>query len=97
ASLQHDKLDGPPDLERAALFCSVRARGHGRAHSRQDRGLETKGHVDGRGQAPLGYDAKEGKLAINAEEAETVRTLFRLYREVGTVRRLKESADQLGL
>jgi DNA invertase Pin-like site-specific DNA recombinase len=30
------------------------------------------------GQAPLGYDAKEGKLAINAEEAETVRRLFRL-------------------
>jgi site-specific DNA recombinase len=49
------------------------------------------------GQAPLGYDAKEGKLVINGKEAETVRTLFRLYREVGTVRRLKESADQLGL
>ena len=49
------------------------------------------------GQAPLGYDATEGKLAINAEEAETVRTLFSLYREVGTVRRLKEAADQLGL
>src|SRR5678815_111984 len=48
------------------------------------------------GQAPLGYDAKEGKLAINAEEAETVRRLFRLYGELGTVRRLKESADQLG-
>jgi site-specific DNA recombinase len=49
------------------------------------------------GQAPLGYDAKEGKLAINAEEAETVRRLFRLYGELGTVRRLKEGADQLGL
>ena len=49
------------------------------------------------GQAPLGYDAKGGKLVINAEEAETVRTLFRLYREVGTVRRLKDAADKLGL
>jgi site-specific DNA recombinase len=49
------------------------------------------------GQAPLGYEAKEGKLVINAAEAETVRTLFSLYREVGTVWRLKEAADQLGL
>ena len=45
-------LDGPPDAERAAVVRAVRARGHGRAHPRQDRGLEAQGHVDGRVRAP---------------------------------------------
>ncbi len=49
------------------------------------------------GLAPLGYDARDRGLVINAAEAETVRTLFRLYGELGTVRRLKEAADRLGL
>lgn len=34
---------------------------------------------------------------INEAEAETVRTVFRLYLEHGTVRRVKEEADRLGL
>src|ERR1700735_990879 len=33
------------------------------------------------GSVPLGYDAKERKLVINKSEAETVRTIFRLYCE----------------
>jgi len=49
------------------------------------------------GSVPLGYDIRDRALVINEAEAETVRTLFRLYRELGTVRRLKEAADQLGL
>ena len=49
------------------------------------------------GIVPLGYDARDRSLAINPAEAETVRTLFRLYLELGTVRRLKEAADRLGL
>jgi site-specific DNA recombinase len=49
------------------------------------------------GVVPLGYDAKDRNLVINAAEAETVGTLFRLYRELGTVRRLKEAADRLRL
>ena len=49
------------------------------------------------GVVPLGYDAKDRNLVINTTEAETVRTLFRLYGELGTVRRLKEAADRLGL
>jgi site-specific DNA recombinase len=49
------------------------------------------------GLVPLGYDAKNRELVINAREAETVRALFRLYRELGTVRRLKEAADREGL
>src|SRR4249920_514340 len=42
------------------------------------------------GLAPLGYDARDRRLIINPAEAKTVRTLFRLYLEVGTVRCLKE-------
>src|SRR4029077_13629366 len=42
------------------------------------------------GNAPLGYDASERTLVINAVEAETVRHLFALYRELGCVRRVKE-------
>ena len=49
------------------------------------------------GVVPLGYDLKERALMINPAEAETVRKLFRLYRELGTVRRVKEAADHQGL
>src|SRR5882757_4682137 len=36
-------------------------------------------------------------LVINPAEAETVRRVFALYRELGCVRRVKEEADRLGL
>src|SRR5689334_25408209 len=36
-------------------------------------------------------------LVINPAEAETVRRIFALYRELGCVRRVKEEADRLGL
>src|SRR5437868_1677169 len=49
------------------------------------------------GNVPLGYDASERTLVINAAEAETVRRIFALYRELGCVRRVKEAADRLGL
>src|SRR5436853_362715 len=49
------------------------------------------------GSVPLGYDASERTLVINPAEAETVRHLFALYRELGCVRRVKEEADRLGL
>ena len=49
------------------------------------------------GLAPLGYDSREKQLFINEREAKTVRTLFRLYLEFGSVRRLKEEADRRGL
>jgi site-specific DNA recombinase len=52
--------------------------------------------VDGR-NVPLGYDANERTLVINPAEAETVRRIFALYRELGCVRRVKEEADRLGL
>src|ERR1700726_510612 len=49
------------------------------------------------GNVPLGYDASERTLVINPAEAETVRRVFALYRELGCVRRVKEEADRLGL
>jgi site-specific DNA recombinase len=49
------------------------------------------------GNVPLGYDASERMLVINPAEAETVRRIFALYRELGCVRRVKEEADRLGL
>jgi site-specific DNA recombinase len=48
---QQFKLDGPDDPERAAFVCPVRARGHRRAHPRQDRGFQAQGHL-GRRQCP---------------------------------------------
>jgi len=49
------------------------------------------------GAVPLGYEPDGRTLAINKAEAETVCTLFRLYREHGNVRRVKAEADRLGL
>jgi DNA invertase Pin-like site-specific DNA recombinase len=49
------------------------------------------------GNVPLGYNANERTLVINPTEAETVRRIFALYRELGCVRRVKEEADRLGL
>src|SRR5436189_5727817 len=49
------------------------------------------------GNIPLGYDASERTLVINPAEAESVRCIFALYRELGCVRRVKEEADRLGL
>jgi hypothetical protein len=49
------------------------------------------------GNVPLGYDADERALIINPAEAETVRRIFALYRQLGCVRRVKDEADRLGL
>ncbi len=38
------------------------------------------------GPSPLGYDARDKRLVVNPDEAETVHTLFRLYLELGTVK-----------
>jgi DNA invertase Pin-like site-specific DNA recombinase len=49
------------------------------------------------GQPPLGYDAKDRKLVVNEVEAETVRHIFRRYRELKSVRLLKAELDQEGI
>lgn len=49
------------------------------------------------GPSPLGYDAVDKQLVINDTEAATVRQLYQLYLETGSVQRLKERADALGI
>lgn len=49
------------------------------------------------GHVPLGYRADGRTLRIDEAEAETVRTLYRLYLELGTVRSVKERAAELDL
>src|SRR5262245_46584437 len=49
------------------------------------------------GAVPIGYRATDKRLVVEPEEAEAVRQLFRLYLEIGSVRRLKEKVDELRL
>ena len=49
------------------------------------------------GIVPLGYDASQRTLVINPAEAGIVQRIFALYHELGSVRRVKEEADRLGL
>jgi hypothetical protein len=49
------------------------------------------------GLPPLGYDVDDKKLVVNAPEAETVRTIYRRYAELGSVRTLKEELDSNGI
>src|SRR5438552_14969642 len=46
------------------------------------------------GSAPLGYDGKNKKLVINKSEAETVRTIFGLYLELGSFSKLVTELDR---
>jgi DNA invertase Pin-like site-specific DNA recombinase len=49
------------------------------------------------GAVPLGYQVEGRKLVIHTDEAKIVRQIFRLYLETGSVRRLKEKLDELGI
>lgn len=45
----------------------------------------------------MGYEPNGRTLVIDEPSAETVRTIFRLYLELGNVRLVKEEADRMGL
>jgi len=49
------------------------------------------------GLVPLGFDPDRRTLTINATEATVIQKLYDLYLAHGTVRAVKEQADQLGL
>jgi DNA invertase Pin-like site-specific DNA recombinase len=49
------------------------------------------------GQPSVGYDVKDRKLIVNEAEAATVRMIFRLYLELGSVRALKAALDDEGV
>src|SRR5438309_6990468 len=42
------------------------------------------------GMTPLGYDTKDRRIAVNAPEAETVRTIFRSYLKLGSLNLLMQ-------
>ena len=48
------------------------------------------------GHVPLGYCADGRTLKINEAEAPTIRTLYDLYRKLGSVREVKDRAEALG-
>jgi site-specific DNA recombinase len=49
------------------------------------------------GTVPVGYDLRERKLLVNAEEAAHVMKIFRLYLELGCVAKLKARLDRDGV
>ncbi|XWN33586.1 MAG: recombinase family protein [Devosia sp.] len=49
------------------------------------------------GLPPLGHDALDKRLVVNEAEADTVRTVFALYLEAGSLRTLKAWADARGI
>ena len=49
------------------------------------------------GTVPLGYEAREKKLVVNKTEAETVRTIFRRYLELGSFSKLVADLDRKGI
>ena len=49
------------------------------------------------GNIPFGYEPEGRTLRIREDEAATVRILYRLYEELGTVRAVKEEAERLNL
>jgi len=48
------------------------------------------------GHVPLGYRADGRTLKINEAEGPTIRTLYDLYRKLGSVREVKDRAEALG-
>jgi site-specific DNA recombinase len=49
------------------------------------------------GMAPLGYDARHRKITVNEVEAETVRTIFRCYAELGSLNLLMVDLRKRGI
>jgi site-specific DNA recombinase len=49
------------------------------------------------GPVPLGYASVNKKLVVAPDEAETVRTIFRRYLELGSIRALIQDLDRAGI
>ena len=49
------------------------------------------------GTLPAGYNLRDRKLVVNAQEAVRVRRIFELYAELGCVAKLKERLDREGV
>ena len=91
--LQHHFQHGSAHSQRAAVLRPVRARGDRGTGPRQDRGLQGKGHL-GRWADPAWLCQREKELVLLPGEADTVRTIFRRYLELGSIRALAEDLDR---
>ena len=49
------------------------------------------------GNVPLGYDVRDRKLVVNEVEAETVRSIFRRYAQLGSVTLLRDELNRKGV
>src|SRR5476649_2767730 len=49
------------------------------------------------GLPSLGYDVKDRKLVMNEAEADTVRHIYQRYLELGSVRKLRDDLDAVGI
>jgi len=49
------------------------------------------------GTIPLGYDIKDRKLVVNADEADRVCMIFQQYLAIGCVSKLRENLEQRGI
>src|SRR5476649_681661 len=49
------------------------------------------------GLPSLGYDVKDRKLVTNEAEADTVRHIYQRYLELGSVRKLRDDLDAVGI
>ena len=49
------------------------------------------------GSVPIGYEICSRSLKLNEKEAETIRTIYDLYRKHGNIRLVKNEMDKLGL
>src|ERR1700704_4279790 len=49
------------------------------------------------GTIPLGYDIKDRKLGVNADEADRVCMIFQQYLAIGCVSKLRENLEQRGI
>ena len=80
--VQHHDLDGAAHAQHPALLRPVRARGHRRAHPRQDQGVAAEGHVHGRQRAARlrgeGPEARGGRAPTRRSSAAIFERFVRI-------------------
>ena len=74
----------------------VRARGDRRTGARQDRCLQGQGPVDGRARSPWAMPASARSWSFVPKEAQTVRSIFQRYLQLGSIGALAEDLDRQG-
>jgi hypothetical protein len=78
-------------------FAQVRARGHLRAHPRQDRGLQTQGPFGSAVWFPWVTKPRIERFTVVADEAKTVRHIFRRYLDLGSLNLLLTDLRRTGV